>query len=186
MKRLQLVKTAAVSLACWGFAVPQAGLMAAQPTKSAQPTKAAQAPVVTDIALASNGTLVGQVVNAQGAALDGAVVSLTQGKKQIAKTVAAKDGSFEVKNLKGGVYQVSAGQSSGLFRVWTEKTAPPSAKAKAVLVSGTQVVRGQMGDIDIVTATLVGTSVTGAVLGGINTSKLNDLEDEVNQIPKSN
>lgn len=192
MKKLQFVKTAAVSLACWGMMVPQANLLAAGPQQAAKEAKTAQAPKVVDVALASGGTVTGQVVNAQGVAVDGAVVSIRQGKKEVAKTVSNKDGAFVVKGLKGGVYHVVAGQGSGLFRFWSERTAPPSAQSKALIVTGSNVVRGQAPGIDVVTLTALGAGIAGAVLAGINNSELNDLEDdlkqlqsEIDRIPKS-
>jgi hypothetical protein len=180
--RLQFLKGLAVSLACWGLVCP-AGLMAADkaPAKNAQ-----KAAVVGDIALGKGGTLTGQVVDGQGRALDGAAVTISKDGKELARTVTSKEGNFSVTGLRGGTYELAAGQTKGLYRCWSEKVAPPAAKAQALLVSSKNTIRGQgyMGP-DIVTVSTLATGITGVTLGAISLSKINDVQQQVNKIPTS-
>lgn len=186
MSPMKFVKGLAVSLACCGMLAPEASLFAASPQPAA---KAGQkAPIATDLVLGAGGTLTGQVVNAQGAALDGASVVLSQSGREVARTTSNKDGRFSFREIRGGQYAIVAGQGQGLYRVWTTKTAPPSAKTQALLVSGKSV-RGQGGfvPVDAITATTV---VLGGVAAGFSIAafseasdtndKIDNLEDQIN------
>ena len=137
MKNL-LPKLAAVVLTC----LPACCLAAdaAQPTNPAPPV-----PEVLDVALARGGLLNGQVVDAQGAAMKAVPVSVWFENRHVATTVSDENGRFGVNGLRGGVHQVSAGQGSGVYRLWTAEAAPPTAKAGEVVVPGQTVVRGQNG-----------------------------------------
>src|SRR3990172_2879606 len=106
MKGSRLLRgTAAVGLACWTFAAQQAAVEAASPKKETkQATKTAQIAKVVDVTLASGGVVTGQVVNAQGLGLDGAVVSIRQGNREVAQVVTDKNGNFTAENMRGGVY----------------------------------------------------------------------------------
>jgi hypothetical protein len=182
--RLQLLKGLAVSMACWGLLCP-AGLMAADKAP-AKTTANKVAAVQGDIALSKGGTLIGQVVDGQGRALDGAAVSINKDGKEIARTVTSKDGNFSVTGLRGGTYELTAGQTKGVYRLWSEKVAPPAAKAQALLVSSNQTIRGQgyLGP-DIVTVSTLATGITGVTLGAISLSKINDVQKQVDKIPTS-
>ncbi len=143
MKNVSMLKVAALSLACLGFLCPQAGLSAAEFLKFGKKDKTEKALPILDVAMGPEGSIVGHVVDDRGIPLDGAVVTLHQGKNVVAKTVTDKNGVFDVKGLRAGMYQVSAGQGTGLFRCWAPNTAPPSARTSALIVSSRQVVRGQ-------------------------------------------
>lgn len=185
MKSLQFLKAAAVSMACLGIVCPQAELSAAGPQASATSVKSVKKSLVADVALGKSGKLSGMVVDSQGIALDGAIVSVRQGKQEVAKAITDKQGRFEAPNLKGGVYHIVAGQGGGLYRFWSEKTAPPIAKAEALVVSGNQIVRAQYGGLDVITLTTIGASVTAAVLAGLTLSEVNDLDDKVDRLAET-
>ncbi|MBC8116239.1 MAG: carboxypeptidase regulatory-like domain-containing protein [Candidatus Saccharimonas sp.] len=131
-----------VALAAVGVVCPQLQAVAAGP-KSAVRTVAANS--VLDIGLTQGGTFTGRVVDHTGAALEGATVVVKQGKTEVTRTITDKQGSFVATNLKGGVYTVASGATEGTYRVWTEKTAPPSANGQALLVLGQNNTRGQCG-----------------------------------------
>jgi hypothetical protein len=76
------------------------------------------------------------VVDLQGASTVGVPVSVRSQDKEVAKTATAKDGRFTVSGLRGGVYQVAAGEGQGVYRVWSAKAAPPSAQKNAVVYTG--------------------------------------------------
>jgi len=180
MKFSRLLKGATLSLACLGMLVPSTGAMAAGPKQAKT-----HATKVVDVAMKA-GTVHGQILNAQGIALDGTVVSIRQGNKEVARTITDKNGKFAAKNLRSGVYQVVAGNTQSVYRVWAEKIAPPSAKPSIAMVSTSKAVRAQMCcGVDAITAITLGAAVTGVTLAAINLSKLNDLEDAVDDIPTS-
>jgi hypothetical protein len=106
---------------------------------------AAAAVAPQDVALAEGGVLTGQVVDTAGKPQAMTPVSLTTGGKEIARVTTDKQGQFRVASLKGGVYQVSTAGKSNLYRFWAPRTAPPSSLSGLNMVTGNQIVRGQMG-----------------------------------------
>ena len=185
MKRFRIVHAVAAGLACLGMVVPQTALQAAGPQQAKKVVKPAAA--VTDVAMQADGTVQGQVLNAQGAHLDGAVVSIRQGNEEVARTLTDAQGRFTVRNLRGGVYHVVAGRGAKVFRFWAPKTAPPSAQAQAVIVSGAEIVRGQgMYALDVVTLTTLGASIAAVTVAAVNNNDINDIQDELALVPKSN
>ena len=124
MKKGRFVRGLVVSLATLGVCLPEV-VIAATP----QP----QMPAVVDIALADGGVLHGQVVDLQGSGVTGVPVSVKDKDRDVAGTTTTADGRFAVQGLKGGVYQVAAGQGQGVFRLWTSKAAPPSAQKDAIV-----------------------------------------------------
>jgi hypothetical protein len=124
MKYGRLVRGTGIFLAMLGMCVPEMGIAAAP----------AATPAVADVALADGGVLHGQLVDLRGGNSVGVPVSVkAQNSKEIVRTTTAKDGRFAVKGLKGGVYQVAAGQGQGVYRLWTAKAAPPSAGKNAIV-----------------------------------------------------
>jgi len=179
MRSMRLLKGVAVSVACWGMILPQARLRAAD---SKPVTKA---PAIVDVALQANGSLSGQVLDEQGLGLEGALVSVRQGKDEIAQTVAGKNGEFAVANLRGGIYQIAAGQGMGLYRLWAPNTAPPSTRTALRLVSKANVFRGQDccgGCTDWIGIATLGVSIGAVVVSSIALSDINDVEDKVDNL----
>jgi len=135
----------AVWLACIGMVLPQAALAAPAPQAS-QPAPAVvepPVPTVIDVALADGGTFVGQVVDRQGVPLAGTAVVVRQNEQEVASTVSDANGQFRLSGLRGGLYQVTAGQGVAIYRLWAPNTAPPTAQTSALIVSGNELVRGQ-------------------------------------------
>jgi hypothetical protein len=128
MKKMGFVHGAAVALACLGMFVGQLA-------------RAAQ-PLVTDVALSHGGTLVGKVVDRQGAAQAGQVVRVSQQGEVVAVVETDARGEFQVADLRGGVYQIESAQGLGVYRVWAENTAPPAANDGVLIVHGDEAVRG--------------------------------------------
>jgi hypothetical protein len=183
---MKIVGRLTIAAVCLGCAVSTGSAFAAGPKANA--SKARQtAPVVTDIALSAGGTFTGQVVDAQGHGIDGASVAIRQSGKDVAKTTTSKEGYFSVTDLRGGTYEVEAGQSRGIYRFWSVNTAPPSARNQALLVSDGKVVRGQLGlgSVPPITYAALGTGIAGTTLGAVNLSKLNNIQQQVNKIPTS-
>jgi hypothetical protein len=176
MTGLRLLQGAAVALATLGFVVPSPKLFAAD---SKAPAKKVQKSQIPDVSLASGGVFSGRVVDHAGTPLEGAEVVVKQGKDEVARTVTDKNGLFTAKNMKGGVYQVSSGNTDGVFRLWTEKTAPPVAKGQALLVMGENGARGQFGAIDPTIVLLTVGVIAAVVLSAIAVDKINDVDDKV-------
>jgi hypothetical protein len=149
MKRAGWFTCPAVTLAMVGLAVPQvraADLPRQSRPVDPQPVPTAPAAVpVSDVALADGGVLRGQVVNPQGAPLPSQAVAVRQQQRIIASARTDQDGRFSISGLPGGVYQIATADGAGVYRLWAPQTAPPAAQPAAMIVSGQQVVRGQLG-----------------------------------------
>jgi hypothetical protein len=130
MKRTQFSMTLA-AIACLGMIIPP-GALASPPASLAD-----------DVALRPGGLLVGQVVDAQGAAQGGAVVSIQYGDREVVRTSTDENGVFAAQGLRGGQYQIVTDQGLSVCRLWAPATAPPSAHEAAIVVTGQDVVRGQ-------------------------------------------
>ena len=185
MSGIRFVKSLAVSLAALGTALPNTQLLADATNEKTTATKEAEVTRVPDLALADGGTLSGRVCDQSGKVLDGAKVVLKQGKKELGNTGTDKDGVFSFKGLKGGVYQVSSGNTEGVFRVWTKKTAPPAAKEHALLVMGENGARGQFGSVSASTVLLGAGILAAGVVGAVAISKVDSLNSKVNALPVS-
>jgi len=139
----------AVCLSCLGMLLPQTVLAADAPQPDGPLPSAVSPPMpaVNDVALQAGGALVGQVVDQQGVPLAHTPVLVRQNDQEVASTITDDNGRFEVSGLRGGLYQVVAGQGVGIYRLWAANTAPPTAQASAMVVSGNDVVRGQDGGL---------------------------------------
>lgn len=132
------VKKSAIVLAALGMLVPswaRAEVTDAGHRRQARTT-------VLDVALGQGGRFVGQVVNGAGAPVKQRRVALRQGAVEVATANTDEGGYFEVRGLRGGVYQVVTDEGGAVYRLWAPNTAPPAAKSAALLVTG-GVTRGQ-------------------------------------------
>ena len=100
-------------------------------------------PAAIDVALAKEGTVSGQVLGADKKGVPNVPVSIRQGKEEVAQATTDKDGRFEAKNLKGGVYLIASNSGYGLFRFWAPKSAPPAAHNQVLIMQKAVVVRAQ-------------------------------------------
>ena len=182
---IRFVKGMAVSLAAIGMMVPQARLLADAPQAKAPIAKTNQVNRVPDLVLTAGGTMTGRVCDHTGKVLDGAKVVLKQNNKEIAQAFTDNEGVYSFKNLKGGLYQVSSGNTDGVFRVWSEKSAPPTAKEHALLVMGENGARGQFGAVDPTLILLTAGVIASVALSAILLGQVGNLKDEVAKIPHS-
>jgi hypothetical protein len=210
MLRLRNWQGAAVVLACCGLLVPQTVVAAEKPVASRTAEQVAQKSA--DIALTKDRQLVGAAYTPDGRQLDGAQVVITQNGKEIVRTNTDANGAFAIAQMKTGSYQIGIGDKVAPIRVWTNETAPPKSKQKAILVTG-EIVRGQdtyfesghdgpyesypeycpdgncppagggpLLGLDIITLATVGAATTAAVVTIINLNKLNDIEDKLDSV----
>ena len=167
MNVFRCLTRAAVVLACCGLIMPQAAF-------AAPPAKASN-----DVALAANGTLTGVLLTKEGKPLDGAVVSVRRGGKEMGTAVSTTRGNFAVAGLSSGVYDVVVGEKVIPVRAWTAEVAPPNARAEALIVVG-HVARGQeMMGMDIITLWTLTASTGALILAAINQADLNDIKDDL-------
>jgi len=198
---MKQLKGWAVALAVVGMVLPRGEVMATgkrtptRPASTAAPATAAG----QDVALTTGGTLTGQVVNGEGRGLDGAVVSVRQGGKEVGRGVTNEEGFFSVPGLRGGVYQVEAAGTTQVYRAWTENTAPPAARQQTLIVARDTTLRGQevyeedqygVGGgyyygLDGVTLVMTGAALGGLAVGIVALVKVNDLEDDVDDLAAS-
>jgi hypothetical protein len=104
-----------------------------------------QAPSVLDVRLHDGNVLLGHVLDQNGAGKAFVPVVLYEGGQKLAETRTDAVGQFGFRNLRGGVYQLTAAGGTGAYRFWAHGTAPPSAQAGAVVYADTDVVRGNLG-----------------------------------------
>ena len=123
MNMNRLFRETLVTLAALGICAPQIAF-------TAEPT---QGSAVLDIALRDGGVLQGQVVGPQGSGLAGVPVSIKADGRDVVATSTTSDGSFAVQGLRGGVYQLAAGSTNGVYRFWSAGTAPPVAQQDAIV-----------------------------------------------------
>ncbi len=129
----RMFQQSVVALACLGMLI--------------SPTFAGQAPrgtSIPDVKMTAGG-VEGAVVNANRAESAGSRVVILHRGEVKAQVKTDKNGRFRVENLKGGVYQFRTEQGGGAFRLWAERTAPPKAATKLLIVEQGKVVRGIFG-----------------------------------------
>jgi hypothetical protein len=130
---LRKFQTILAAVACVGMVCPPTAL-AIEPANGAK-----------DVALRPGGVLVGQVIDQQGVARPGSVVSIQHDEQEVVRTTTDANGIFAAQGLRGGQYQIVTHDGQSFCRLWAADTAPPAASDAAVVVSGQEVVRGQWG-----------------------------------------
>jgi hypothetical protein len=125
-------------------------------------------PAVRDVALRPDGSLRGTVMTAEGKPQANADVVLRKGTEVVASTKTHIDGSFTLKHVRPGVYELATAGSASLYRVWTTPAAPPAALASASVVEAGMVVRGQEEWSPVRRGLILGgIIVTSGVIGGV-------------------
>ncbi|MCA9234375.1 MAG: carboxypeptidase regulatory-like domain-containing protein [Planctomycetales bacterium] len=117
--------------------------MLAAPALAAPTGQAAAHP--SDVALAAGGELVGQLVDAQGAPLANAPVSIQSQGREVVQATTDAQGQFRITGLKGGVYEIVAPGHYQAYRFWAPRTAPPAATAGVLMVADGDLARAQYG-----------------------------------------
>ena len=151
--RFECLQRIIVGTACLGLLVP-AQLFAASPIDSSS-----QTPEVLDIALQEDGVLAGQVLGTNGQPRAAVPVSLRHAGQEIALVSTDQNGYFAVQGVRSGLHSIMASDAVGNYRVWNADSAPPAAQPAALLVSDSDVVRGQG-----VAETLSNPIVIGAII----------------------
>ena len=135
-----------LALAVTAFGEP-AYLLAANPNSKID---------VVDVALQENNELHGRVINAEGQAVSGSIVVLTDSQNApLVRTVADEDGRFAFSQVPTGTAVLYTEQSQTPVRTWAADTAPPVAQQEVLLHENGPTVRGQFGGMDLRTATIL-------------------------------
>ncbi len=106
------------------------------------PNKAASR-VNTDIRLAQDNSLSGQIVDVTGKPASGMRVAIYAQGDLVAATFSDQQGAFSLTANRGGVYELRAGGQVQIVRLWRYAASPPSAKATIQLIVNAETVRGQ-------------------------------------------
>ncbi len=183
MKMFNWLKGAAVTLAALGTMLPAPQLQAAE-AKAPLKIERTNATVL-DITMTAEGVFAGRVVDHTGTPVAGAEVVISQGNQHVAKAICDERGAFAVSGLRGGVYEVASGKTTGSFRIWTESAAPESAKEQALVILGQNGTRGAIGGMGGGAILLGAALVASVIISAVSLNRLNDLQEDVNQIPKS-
>ena len=166
------VQVLTIVMSCCGIAI-----LATEASAQAGPPMAASTGYVVDVALGAEGQMAGQVLDAQGGIVPGAVVSIRFGEAEIARCVTDAKGRYAVKNLRGGLHHVVCGDVEAVFRLWSPEAAPPRARSVAMLISQSRVVRGQFVEgLNLVNGTALGLGLGGLVIALDNSSDIDDLK----------
>ena len=137
MKLSKVLRTGTMWTAILGMALPTTAI-GADPSGNRARTE------IQDVALRPDGTLWGQLVNADGSPSAGTPIQFHRDGQMVAEAATDIDGRFVTRNLAGGVYAVQTPASVQQYRVWTHQAAPPSA-ARNLTVASDEIVRGQGG-----------------------------------------
>ncbi len=144
-------------------------------------SKPAAKSIIPDISMTKDGKLVGLLVNEQSKPIANSNVQLKLGKQVVTEGKTDERGVFQLETERGGIYQLATEKESVAIRVWTKRSAPPSAKQMAVIMQGQErVVRGQddgpIATMDLCTAALLSLGIATITVTSITLSKTNSLK----------
>jgi|GEM_PF-3592775 len=165
--------------------LPRTAPQAVAAKSAAKPNAKASIP---DVALTANGKLVGILVDAQAKPVANSEVQLKLGRDVLARGKTDARGVFQIDAPRGGIYQLTTAQENVGIRLWTNRSAPPSAKKLAVIMHGDQkVVRAQdapVASIDLGTAALLGLGIASVTLTAVTLNEVNNVENENSELQR--
>jgi len=154
-------------------------------------------PVARDVELTGDGTLHGQIYTSEGRVVEDATVELRYQGTTVARAMTGANGDFAITGVRGGAHDLSVGAATTSVRLWKNGTAPAGSVKSLVVAGDENVVRGQAVDeygnpcstcpppssgfglIDIVTLTMLATSVTALVYVIDTQNDIQDLKDQL-------
>ena len=143
MHRFTMLRHYLIATLCLGFLLPHPLVGTATAATPQVRRIVSKVPQVTDVRLGADGLLTGRVVDKQGQGLNKLEVFLLRDQKVISSVKTDQDGHFRVVGLSGGIYHLMADEAVTICRAWSDGTAPPSARAAALLVADKKVTAGQ-------------------------------------------
>ncbi len=179
-KRLQrtLAWTAGMTLLVPSVAWTEEGKPAA--STAAAPAKS----IIPDVALGSDGSFKGTLIDGARKPLRKTPVTLKQDGKLVVTVQTNDKGEYILPSLKPGAYQLTIKEQTIAIRVWKPAAAPAKAlqQLDMAYVPDADVVRGQFGYLDPVNTSLLLLGVTGVVLGSVAVAEINNLQDDVKKL----
>lgn len=124
-------------------AEPGTQAMPVDRVETSAPAATPQSPISRDITLGAGGRMDGVLLDRQGMPLAGMPVMLLQNDREVASVTTDAAGRFAITGLRGGQYNLATLDAMTPCRLWSEGTAPPSAKP-TLQVYGGDLARGQM------------------------------------------
>ena len=185
-KHTILVKAASIAV-CFGILL----------SSTASAFEGGPSPVARDVELTGDGTLHGQVYTSEGRVVENATIELRYQGTTVARAVTGANGDFAITGVRGGAHDLAFGAATTSVRLWKNGTAPAGSVESLVVAGDENVVRGQAVDeygnpcntcpppssgfglIDIVTLTLLATSVTALVFAIDTQNDVQDLKDQL-------
>lgn len=144
---------------------------------------------VNDVALDDRGILHGSFVDQLGLPLPGTQVIARQGKTKTRKAITNGTGTFQLTGLKGGIWSITVGSQSTLYRVWAPGIAPPVARSRLLVIKRALAIRGQseeeagmLAAFDNGTLFSIGAGLAGITLGTIGISEASEANDEADAL----
>lgn len=86
---------------------------------------------VEDVVIDDEGVLVGRVITETGRPIPAKDIKVMFAGGVIAATQSDAGGNFRVAGLREGVHEIRSGSSTGSYRLWPKKTAPPQVRQVA-------------------------------------------------------
>ncbi len=187
-KHTILAKAASVAV-CFGILLSH--------TASAFAGGPGPSPVARDVELRSDGTLHGQIYTSEGRVVENAPIELRYQGTAVARAMTGANGDFAITGVRGGAHDLSVGAATTSVRLWKNGTAPAGSVDSLVFAGDENVVRGQgideygnpcntcpppssgFGLIDVVTLTMLATSVTALVFAIETQNDIDDLQDQL-------
>ena len=185
-KHTILAKAASVAV-CFGILL----------SNTASAFEGGPAPVARDVELTGDGTLRGQIYTSEGHVVENATVELRYQGTTVARAVTGANGDFAVTGVRGGAHDLSVGAATTSVRLWKNGTAPAGSVDNLVVAGDESVVRGQAVDeygnpcntcpppssgfglIDVVTLTMLATSVAALVYAIDTNNEVDDLKAQL-------
>jgi len=155
-----------------GMCSPQIATAAPPRSVSAKDAGAVKA-IVRDVALTTGNELEIQVINEQGKPHAGTPINVRAAGINLQRAVTKEDGKITLSELKPGIYEITSGTQSGIYRLWAPHTAPPKVTSGILLIDDGTVVRGSRGGWQKA-AIVGGVIITSGVLGGVIGYNLKD------------
>lgn len=165
MKFCDFLKVAAILLALPGIILPQSRILASEQKVPQMRIERVAPNSILDAKLGKEGAFTGRTIRSDGTPVVGATVVVISGKTEVGQSVTDEQGNFAVKDLKSGLYEVRSGATVGIYRLWTDKTAPPSAKPHGLLVLGENGARGQYGLTETIAGNNLGLILLATMTG---------------------
>jgi len=146
MDPVRVFKAVAVGISSLGLLLPTPILNAAPPVAAESTARLVEprSKSISDVRLDAAGYLHGMVVDSRGLPVANATLVVSQGRRDLSKVRTDGQGRFSAGPLGRSTYLMKSGGQSMIVRAWPPQMAPPSAKQRALLITGGEVIRGQM------------------------------------------